>query len=498
MFSPRGRGLIIGGIFLISLGLSLAGVGTLKTMIPIFFGEQDEGLFGQLAGSEDIMGGTDGETTNQTDYLTLILQFFDVPATIVEYSMFLGTIMLLAVIIGLPTFRLKSNATVIRISRKIDREKAFAGEFVHVSINVTNTSRTRLDFVEIYDGIPETFELAMGENFIITQLGGKDTKEFSYVIRTTTRGVYKIGPTKVIIHGRIGFYYEEDTREYFTEILTYPSYQDIRRMDALNKKRQIGKQFGSHKTKEKGTGDDFHSLRKYYPGDEFKKLDWKAFSRTGELMVREFEMEKNIRMVIFLDHSASMGGGVPNNTKLDFAIRSVMLLMHMAEEAQDVAGLVTFSDFPTSYLAPSGKKGLFFQMLEILALVEPKGSSNPLEAVDYVMQRLPRSSFYIFITDLESSNVGDFLEAAKRAISAKNKIAILSPLGPLFESVMDLSEVEKAIAEAIMEEFILHRKTVEQALRGLDLDIINVGPDDMLAEVIRAYHEGKNKGFGVM
>ncbi|KKK50632.1 hypothetical protein LCGC14_3123080, partial [marine sediment metagenome] len=340
----------------------------------------------------------------------------------IDYSMFLGTIMLLAVVVGLPWFRRKANTTSFRISRDIDREKSFAGEFIHVSVKITNSSGTKHDMIEIYDAIPESFELTIGENFIITQIGGGETKEFSYVLRVPIRGVYKIGPTKIILHDRIGFFYEEDIREFYTEVLVYPSYQDIRRMEALSKKRMVGRAFGAHRTREKGTGDDFHALRTFFPGDSFKSIDWKAFGKTGNLMVREFEAEKNIRIVVFLDHSSSMGGGVPNNSKLDFAIRSVMLLMSMAEENKDIAGLCTFSDIPTSWLPPGGKKGLLFQMLEVLALVEPKGQSNPLAAVQYVLQRLPRSSFFIFITDLESSNVGDFVDAAKRAIGAKNKL----------------------------------------------------------------------------
>jgi len=67
--------------------------------------------------------------------------------------------------------------------------------------------------------------------------------------------------------------------------------------------------------------------------------------------------------------------------------------------------------------------------LEILALVEPKGHSDALVAVDYVLRRLPRSSFYVFITDLETSNIDDFQEAASRAVAAGNKITIISPLG---------------------------------------------------------------------
>ena len=496
-FSSRGRGLIIGGILLLSLGLSFGGLATLTTMIPALFGKQDSSLFGQILSTTQ---STSSSSTNGSPFPPgfSFLQFFDIKPALIDYSMFLGTIMLLAVIVGLPWFRKSANTSVVRISRSIDREKAFAGEFVYVTIKVTNTSRTRLDFLEIYDAIPETFELMVGENFIVTQLRGNETKEFSYIIRVTIRGVYRIGQSKVIIHDRIGFYFEEDIREFYTEVLVYPSYQDIRRMEALGKKRQIGKMFGVHRTRQKGMGDDFHSLRLYFPGDEFKRLDWKAFSRTGNPMVREFEAEKNIRIVIFLDHSSSMGGGIPNNTKLDFAIRSTMLLMSMAEENKDVAGLITYSDYPSSWLKPGTKKGLLFQMLEVLALVEPKGVSNPLAAVDYVMQRLPRASFYIFITDLESSNIGDFVEAAKRAISSKNKITIISPLGPLFESTQDLSPIERAMAEAIMEEFVQHRKLVEEALKALQVEILNVGPEDMLPEVIKAYHRGKAAGKGLI
>ncbi|MHA2330800.1 MAG: DUF58 domain-containing protein [Candidatus Hodarchaeales archaeon] len=505
MFSSRGIFVAVGGVFLVSLGLAFMGIQTVTTMFPFLFGGAG-GLFGidigEILGTspdsfmQDIQSALDGTGDFPEGFEWLI--WFIIPQSLVDYCIFLGAVMIIASVIGLPTFRLASNPSVIKVTRKLDREKAFAGEFIYVTVEITNTSNRRLDFVEVYDAYPETFELAMGENFIMTQLQGNESKRYSYIVRVPTRGVWKVGPTKVIIHDRLGFYWEEDLREFYTEIMVYPSYEDVRRMDALSKKRQIGKMFGSHRTREKGAGDDFHSLRKYFPGDEFKKVDWKAFSRTNELMVREFEAEKNIRMVVFLDHSGSMGGGTPNNTKLDFGIRSAMLAMHMARERGDPCGLITYSDRPSSYLPPEGSKTQFFQMLEVLALIEPKGASNPLAAVDYVMERLPRSTFYVFITDLETGDVGLFVEAAKRARGSKNHITVISPLGPLFEQTEELSQIERAMAEAISEEFLHHRKMIEDALRSLEVEIINVGPEDMLANVIKAYHMGKNAGKGLM
>ncbi len=487
MLSSRGAFIAVGGILLLSIGLSAKGIGTIVTMFPILFA--GEGLI-QQPGNQTASGYPHGME---------FLEVFDIlnSSPIVDYSMFLGTLLILASVIGLPFFRASANASLIRVTRNVDREKAFAGEYVHISVKVENTGKRRMDFLEIYDAIPDMFEIVLGENFIITELEGKETKEFSYIIKVSTRGVYRIGPVKVIIHDKLGFYFEEDVRHFYTEILCYPSYEDIRRMEALSKRRQQGKMFGAHKTKQKGMGDDFHALSRYYPGAPFKSLDWKAFSRTGELMVREFEAEKNIRLIVFLDHSGSMGAGLPFNTKLDFAIRSVMLVMKMAEERQDMFGIVTYADRPTSYLPPGSGKARFFQLLEILALVEPQGRSDPLAAVDYVMQRLPRASFYIFLTDLESSDSEIFTEAAKRARSTKNHITVISPFGPLFETKLtDLTATERAIAEAIFEEYLGYRKQVEDSLRGLGVEIINVGPDDILPNVIKTYIKGKQIGKG--
>ena len=71
------------------------------------------------------------------------------------------------------------------------------------------------------------------------------------------------------------------------------------------------------------------------------------------------------------------------------------------------------------------KANLFFQLLEILALVEPQGRSDPLAAVYFVLQRVPRASFYVFLTDLESSDSAIFTEAAIRARAMNNHITII-------------------------------------------------------------------------
>ena len=168
MLSSRGAFIAIGGIILLSVGLSAKGVGTVTTMMPILF--SGEGLI-QQSGNQTVNGFPPGMEW---------LEAFEIlnSSPIVDYSMFLGTLLILASVIGLPFFRASANASLIRVTRKVDREKAFAGEYVHVSVRVENTGKRRIDFLEIYDAIPDMFEIVLGENFIITNWVEKKQKSF--------------------------------------------------------------------------------------------------------------------------------------------------------------------------------------------------------------------------------------------------------------------------------------------------------------------------------
>ncbi|MHA2328497.1 MAG: hypothetical protein ACXACR_08245, partial [Candidatus Hodarchaeales archaeon] len=99
MLSSRGSFIAIGGILLLSVGLSAKGIGTVATMIPILF----EGFEGVPSPSN----GQNGASQNATDPLFAFLEVFDIlnKSPIVDYGMFLGTMLLLASVLGLPFFR---------------------------------------------------------------------------------------------------------------------------------------------------------------------------------------------------------------------------------------------------------------------------------------------------------------------------------------------------------------------------------------------------------
>ncbi|MEM0347776.1 MAG: DUF58 domain-containing protein [Zestosphaera sp.] len=60
------------------------------------------------------------------------------------------------------------------------------------------------------------------------------------------------------------------------------------------------RQLGTGPSKTRGPGTNIFEVREYMPGDEFKKIDWKATARLSKLAVKEFEKEMHRDVIISL------------------------------------------------------------------------------------------------------------------------------------------------------------------------------------------------------
>ena len=104
------------------------------------------------------------------------------------YLIFLGIFCLLGSVISIPVFQASVDVKDIEFSRELDREKAFAGDFIQVTLKLKNTGRRSYEYIEVHDIFPENFLLVLGENWIGTRLDSKQEVEYSYVLMAIDRG----------------------------------------------------------------------------------------------------------------------------------------------------------------------------------------------------------------------------------------------------------------------------------------------------------------------
>ena len=413
------------------------------------------------------------------------------------FLLYFGILLLFSTIISLPIFHYKLNVEELIVHRELEKEKVFKDDFVHIKVVIENVGRHGFDFIEIRDNYnPQLFRLILGENFISTRIGPKTTVKFSYVLEPKVRGEYAIGPLSIIVKDRLGFNsLERIVPDSVTDILIYPPYDDIKRIEILGSKRSLQLNYGVQRSKQKGLGSEFYGMRKYVFGDQFRLIDWKASARHQKLIVKEYESERDVTVMVLVDSSETMAGGAIENTKFEYAIRACMLLTKVALTRRDNVGVFTFSDKKNfKFLKPNGGEEHFYQVLDFVARVKPEGKCKVVEAMDHFTRRFQKRSLVFLITDLES-NPKEISEAIRKLMPFNHTVIIINPFSPWFEiHEIDLSSTDKALAEAISEEMMEHILLIRQAVRNVGVSIVTCGPDDMMNQVLSNYMDAKKKG----
>jgi uncharacterized protein (DUF58 family) len=119
----------------------------------------------------------------------------------------------------------------------------------------------------------------------------------------------------------------------------------------------IGGVSGKHRSPIRGSSIEFAQYRKYVPGDDTRRLDWRMWGRSDRYYIKEFEADTNLRLCLITDASGSMKFGKEGATRLDFAKRIVGSLAYLAAEQGDAVGLLTFDEAVRDYLPPRHRGG---------------------------------------------------------------------------------------------------------------------------------------------
>src|SRR3989304_2711972 len=133
---------------------------------------------------------------------------------------------------------------------------------------------------------------------------------------------------------------------------------------------------GVHKSRAKGFSVEFEEHREYSPGDEIRRIDWKALGKFDRYFIKEYEDETNLRAYLLLDTSASMDYASNGVTKFDYGCVLVASLAYLILKQQDAAGLVTFSNRIESLIPPKARRGYLMEILRALEEQRPAGETN--------------------------------------------------------------------------------------------------------------------------
>lgn len=175
----------------------------------------------------------------------------------------------------------------------------------------------------------------------------------------------------------------------------------------LKSRRLVHNSFaGAYQSVYKGRGLSFAAVRPYQPGDDVRSIDWKVTARTGETFIKQHIEERELTLLIVIDGSASVLFGTQDRRKRDFAAELGAVLAYAANNNNDRAGLLIFSDHIEHYIPPKKGRNHLLHMIRDLLTVETKGKGTDLSLALRTANRLLPTGAIIFL-------LSDFLMPAE-------------------------------------------------------------------------------------
>ncbi len=216
----------------------------------------------------------------------------------------------------------------------------------------------------------------------------------------------------------------------------------LENLSILSRKVFAGRLRGEQRSKRYGSSVEFADFRPYSQGDDFRRIDWNAYARFGNLFLKLFVEEEDLFVYLLVDSSASMGFGEPT-TKFALARRIAAALAYVALSNLDRVALASMAQHPAEEDAsrvpnaetpgesersdsPSRSeadhmgfvrgKGSIFGIFDFLRHLEPSGQTDLSHSIRDFLLRHRHKGVAIVISDFLSP--GGYEDGLKALASA--------------------------------------------------------------------------------
>ena len=162
------------------------------------------------------------------------------------------------------------------------------------------------------------------------------------------------------------------------------------------RRAMLGTVSGQHQSPHRGSSVEFAEYRRYQPGDDLRRMDWRAYGRSDRYYVKEFEADTNLRLVLVVDGSGSMGFG----DKLPAARKIAATLAYLAISQGDAAGLICASENDGDLLPPRRTASQVSVLFERLAAMDAAKPNTLETTLHELAESIRERAFVVVISDL--------------------------------------------------------------------------------------------------
>ena len=158
---------------------------------------------------------------------------------------------------------------------------------------------------------------------------------------------------------------------------------------------------GYHVGKRTAFSIEYSKHRPYFQGDPIKNVDWKYYSRTDRLFVKQSQEETNLQCWLLLDISKSMSyqgkeGGV---SKMKYASYLAAAFSYLLLSQQDLVGLMLFDEKIRKVITPRSATRQLTHILTELQNLKVGGVSEFEKSAKLAASFIKKRSLIILFSD---------------------------------------------------------------------------------------------------
>ncbi len=347
--------------------------------------------------------------------------------------------------------------------------------------------------LDIIDEIPFVFQRR--DVLFRIHVGPRRGKDVTYRLRPTERGAYGFGYIRVFATSPLRLVERRYTCGEQHEVKVYPSYLMLRDCELLAISNRLS-DIGIKRIRRVGNNSEFEHIRDYTRDDEYRRINWKATARRGQLMVNVYHDERSQQVVSVIDKGRIMQQTFLGMSLLDYAVNATLALSYMAMYKEDKAGLATVCDSMETFVPPSRRSGHMQTLLEALYRQRSTyGETDWSALVAGLNRHLPKRSLLVLYTNFSGRASMERQLPYLRQLNARHRLLVV-----FFEDneLRDFVASPKRTTEDyyqhfIAEKFVAEQRLIVSLLRQQGILSVLTTPQNLSVDVINKYIELKSR-----
>lgn len=175
------------------------------------------------------------------------------------------------------------------------------------------------------------------------------------------RGVHKLSPLEMVCSFPFGLIERRKRIDDGAVVVVYPRISSVRTAALENAPGT-----GDTPQLARVDGTEYFSMREYAPGDDVRRIAWRASARLDSLIVKDLEQETTKNLTFLLD-TREASGVSDFEDRFEDAVELVASLAATMLNRQYSVSIIT----PTTFLPDGEGKAQLLKVLDILARVQP-------------------------------------------------------------------------------------------------------------------------------